>query len=118
VVNGGRIWIRRVFDQATAPENALVIEPEWALVDWNDPDHAYGKAVYRSLTPGIWSIRVSGNGALSLMPVERTDRPLLTFSPGIRDFDEWRVRMEQQRREIGMADLWTFVVSLLPPKGE
>jgi hypothetical protein len=52
VVVGGRLWIRRVFDDRTPPEQGVLIDPALAQIDWSDEQAAHGKAAYRALGPG------------------------------------------------------------------
>ncbi|MEM0914694.1 MAG: hypothetical protein AAGK09_08785 [Planctomycetota bacterium] len=67
VVLDGRVWVRRVFDDLTAPGDGLVIESRYGAIDWDaHADADYGKAIYRKLTQGRWAITVTGNGALGL----------------------------------------------------
>ena len=115
LVGNGRIWIRRVFDDSTPPENGLVIDPVWESVDWKKSDLNFGKAVYRSLEPGIWSIQVSGNGALSLEPAPASRTDLLTTAPPIRSFEEIQLSLDQEVQAIGMKDLWDYCCGLLSP---
>jgi hypothetical protein len=114
LVGDGRIWIRRVFDDATAPGDGLVIDPVWSTVDWGTGSPAYGKAVYRSLEPGIWSIQVSGSGALSLEPAPASRPGSLVAAPPVRRYEEIQVQLDQEIREIGFADIRAFCFSLLP----
>ena len=85
IVLDGRLWIRRVFDAATAPSDAVVIDPARVDVDWSADDANFGKAVYRSLSDGRWVAAVSGDGALTLRKAEHA--PELVSAPEVRDFD-------------------------------
>ena len=89
VVLDGRLWIRRVFDAATAPDDAIVIDPRHADVDWSADADArdHGKAVYRSLTDGRWVAAVSGDGALTLRRAADDAPSDLATAPEIHDFD-------------------------------
>lgn len=109
LVGNGRIWIRRVFDSSTPPDEATLIDPVWETVQWDTASLDYGKAIYRSLQPGIWSIQVSGNGALSLEKVDRSLAATLEAAPEIRSYEEIRMEIEQDVKEIGPADLWGFI---------
>lgn len=86
VVLDGRIWIRRIFDSVTPPESGLVIDPLVESVDWDQRPEGFGKAIYRSLTPGRWVVSVTGNGSLGLtraadsIPVDLTNRPAIRDS--------------------------------------
>ncbi|MEQ9461242.1 MAG: hypothetical protein RIG82_09855 [Phycisphaeraceae bacterium] len=90
VVLDGRLWIRRVFDEHTPPNQGVVINPDLAHIDWNNPDADHGKAAYRSLTPGRWRLSVSGDGALTLRPAP-TNASLesldLATAPEVHDYD-------------------------------
>jgi len=111
LVGDGRIWIRRVFDQATPPENALVIDPVWEAVDWKRGGLNYGKIIYRALEPGVWSIQVSGNGALTLEPVDTSRVELLQASPEIRTYEEIKLQLDQEVQSIRLKDLWNYCLS-------
>lgn len=87
VVLDGRLWIRRVFDQDTPPGKGLVIDPQRADVDWNDPKLTYGNAVYRSLTEGRWIVTVTGDGSLGLVKTEKEATPL-SPPPPVRDYPQ------------------------------
>jgi hypothetical protein len=113
LVSNGRIWIRRLFDQSTPPEDGLLIEPDWDVIDWKNPDIQYGKAIYRSLQPGTWSIQVSGNGALSLEPAPESHPELLAAAPKIRTYEEIRIELNQEVESISFQDLWNFCISPL-----
>ncbi len=111
LVGQGRIWIRRIFDQQTAPEDALVIDPIWEVVDWQDASLQYGKVIYRSLSPGIWSIQVSGNGSLSLEEVEASRPEALAADLQLRSFEEIRLSMDEEAKSITLQDMWRFCLS-------
>jgi hypothetical protein len=108
VVGNGRIWIRRVFDDSTPPENALVIDPVWETVDWQNDSLSYGKAIYRTLQPGIWAISVSGNGSLSLEKVQASQVARLQAGPEIRTYEEMKIALEAEVKQIGMDDWWAL----------
>jgi hypothetical protein len=112
LVGDGRIWIRRLFDNATPPGNGMVIDPVWETVDWRDAGLRYGKAVYRTLDPGLWSIQVSGSGALSLEPVPASRRDELVAMPEIRSFEEIRLSLDEDTSRISWTDMWNFCKNL------
>ena len=66
VVLDGRLWIRRLFDDTTAPEEGMIVDPRFIDVDWDTAGESHGKAAYRSLTPGRWVVDVTGDGSLGL----------------------------------------------------
>lgn len=103
VVIGGRLWIRRVFDDRTPPTEGIVIDPELVDVDWDEPGAVVGKAVYRSLGQGVWQVNVTGQGALGLVRVDESQRRPLIEAPEVLEFDtiEAAVREEQERVSFG-----------------
>ena len=68
-VIGGRVWIRRLFDDQTPPNRGTLIDSSLCDIDWERDDAAVGKAVYRRLTPGRWVVSVTGDGSLGLTRV-------------------------------------------------
>ncbi|WP_432797499.1 hypothetical protein [Poriferisphaera sp. WC338] len=86
VLADSRILIRRIYNQYTAPERGLLITPHLAHIDWDAlPETSHGKAIYRTLTPGRWTIAISGSGSLTLAPATTPPAPLLP-SPNITDY--------------------------------
>lgn len=112
IVGNGRIWIRRVFDSSTSPGEAMVIDPVWTEVDWQSPEFSYGKAIYRTLQPGIWSIEVNGSGALTLERVDSSRVAVLQASPEIRTYEEMQIALDTEIRSIGLKDVWNLFLSL------
>lgn len=83
----GRLWIRRIFDAKTPPEEGLLIDPELADVDWSaDPD-GYGKAAYRSLAEGLWVVTATGDGSLGLGRRRSGDVATLAPPPPVRTYE-------------------------------
>jgi hypothetical protein len=85
-IQGGRLWIRRVFDESTPPNEALLIDPQLAEVDWSRDPEAHGKAAYRSLGEGRWVVTVSGDGSLGLAQSASDQPAALAPAPPIRSF--------------------------------
>ena len=83
----GRLWIRRVFDDSTPPNAALLIDPRLAEVDWSRDPEAHGKAAYRSLGEGRWVVTVTGDGSLGLAQSESDEPAALAAPPPIRKFE-------------------------------
>lgn len=106
----GRVWIRRVFDSATRPEDATVIDPRLAEVDWEGPTASVGQAVYRTLGDGRWVVRVSGDGALGLEKVPDDAVISLAEAPPVRSYDEVQAEVEQTVRAVGWRDVLGAVV--------
>lgn len=112
VVSGGRIWIRRIFDSATPPSEAMVLDPVWQSVDWQDPRHRFGQAVYRSLQPGLWEIRVTGNGAMSLAPAQADAANVIAYAPQIESITDWQQSKATERGSIGPREVWQWLADL------
>lgn len=85
VVMDGRLYIRRVYDDATPPRHAAWTDPRLQDVDWDRTER--GLSVYRGrLQPGRWVVSTSGNGALNLKRSEGLP-PTLARPPPIESFD-------------------------------
>lgn len=102
----GRVWIRRVFDSATPPSGALVIDPEIAEINWDLRGAELGKAVYRSLSDGRWVVSVSGNGSLGLVRLD-DDAPDVELSPPppAASFEAIEDEAGEAAAEIGLGEL-------------
>ena len=87
VILGNRLWIRRVFDDATPPIEAVVINPLLKDVDWQTEHARHGKAVYRRLSEGRWVITVTGDGSLGLAQADEGEPVELAPPPAIREYE-------------------------------
>lgn len=110
VVRDGRLWIRRIHDDATAAKDALVIDPALAGIEWDGAGTDYGLAIYRPLADGRWVISVTANGALGLVKKERSDEPVrLEPTAPVKTFDELdrdaRNDARQRLAELDLSDL-------------
>jgi hypothetical protein len=105
VVLSGRLWIRRVFDASTAPEEGTLVDPALAGVPWAADPTAVGKAVYRRLDEGRWIVTVSGNGSLGLEPVPADADVALAPPPPVLDPATIGRELEAARAEISWGDL-------------
>lgn len=109
VVIDGRLWMRRVFDARTPPEQGVVIDPAIAGIDWDAAARTtVGKAVYRGITPGRWVVSVSGDGSLTL--VRSDDDVDLAHRPEVLDFDEFKEKLGQDIARLSAKDVWASVV--------
>jgi hypothetical protein len=120
LVLDGRLWIRRVFDAKTPPGQGLVIDPSIAQIAWNAdgtlrPEGealdtiaraAVGKAVYRSLTEGVWAVTVSGDGSLGLTKLPDGHEARLVAKPEIKDYQQIQAEATEGISRLTAADLW------------
>lgn len=109
VVVDHRLWIRRVFDARTPPEDGLIIDPRFINVEWNVEQARYGKAVYRSLTEGRWVVTVTGDGSLGLTRAEDRDAIDLQPAPPVKDYDQVVEQARGQADAITARDVWNWV---------
>ena len=107
---GGRVWIRRIFDEHTAPSDAMLIDPALANIDWDEDGSEVGKAIYRSLDEGRWIVTVAGNGGLGLRKAEPDEEIALGPAPAITDFDEVQAEAAKRSDEIDWRDLLARVL--------
>jgi hypothetical protein len=96
VVLNGRLWIRRLFDDTTAPEKGMIIDPALALINWNTEGASHGKAAYRSLSPGRWIVDVSGDGSLGLTKRDEGSPLTLALAPPVRRYDPIEVIVKDE----------------------
>jgi len=105
VVQAGRLFIRRVYDDRTPPQRALWVDPELKELDWSDPAVARGLSVYRGqLDPGRWLVTTTGNGALDLRRAPNEPMPLRA-PPEVRDYDAVERRIEEDYRQVTSLDV-------------
>lgn len=113
VVIDGRLWIRRLFDAHTRPSEALVFDPLLGEVDWDAPEVAYGKAVYRRLGEGRWVVTVTGDGSLGLAIRSDPTGPIeLTPCPSVQDYPQIQRQIDREIERIGVADVWGKLIGL------
>jgi hypothetical protein len=107
----GRLWIRRVFDGCTPPREGILIDPELADVDWDNPGPQVGKAVYRSLGEGRWVVSVTGDGSLGLARAEPGDRIELVPAPEIQDYEQLLDEARSRADRIAVGEVWRRLVT-------
>jgi hypothetical protein len=105
VVIDGRLWIRRIFDAKTTPENAIVIDPHFESVDWDSKTALHGKAIYRSLDDGRWVITVTGDGSLGLTRLDSDLAPTLAPPPPVKDYPQLENEIDHEIDRIGFTDV-------------
>lgn len=111
LVLDGRLWIRRVFDSQTPPDEGVVIDPHLQWVDWDAPGLAYGKAVYRRLEEGRWVVTMTGNGALGLAKRTDEDSTPLAVPPPIQDYPPIEQEITEGIGRVGIADILKKLVT-------
>lgn len=105
VVVDGRLWIRRVFDDKTPPEQAMVIDPKLARVDWDSAGAAHGKAAYRTLSEGRWLVTVTGDGAVALAKCDDCGELQLATAPPVKDYETLERDTTDAVQAIGVTDV-------------
>ena len=106
VVLNDRLWIRRVFDEATAPDRGVVIDPRLVKVDWSDEGASHGKAAYRKLEPGRWVVTVTGDGALGLARRDGTETIALSAPPPVRNYPQIHETVAEELLRLGAVDVF------------
>ncbi len=115
VVRDGRVWIRRIFDAKTPPAQAMVIDPEFAAINWDDGRTRLGKAVYRSLSEGRWVVTVTGDGSLGLAKADDPgDRAVLATAPEVREYDQIEEQVDARVRDLTPGDIWRTLFGTNP----
>jgi hypothetical protein len=104
VVVGGRLWIRRIFDEDTAPGEGMLVDPSLADVDWSGDEASHGKAAYRSLDEGRWVVDVTGDGSLGLTRREEGSSEDLSPAPPVRDYEPVDTAVRHALDVIGPAE--------------
>ncbi len=105
VVVGGRLWIRRLFDEDTAPGSGMVIDPRFVDVNWSDEDALHGKAAYRELDEGTWVVSVTGDGSLGLARRDEGAVLELAAAPPVRSYSPVDEEVEAVLREIEAVEV-------------
>jgi hypothetical protein len=109
VVQGGRLLIRRLFDERTSPSLGMVVDPALVDIDWDDPRLSVGKAVYRRLSEGRWVVTVTGDGSLGLARQDDPRPGTLPAPPDIRDYDEIEKTLAAEIERIDASDVWGWI---------
>lgn len=102
----GRLLIRRVFDEETAPKYATTVDPALLQVDWNAPGAMYGKAIYRRLEDGRWIVSVTGDGSLGLERLEGDATIDLVNQPEVKAYDPVNIQADADAEAISPGDVW------------
>jgi hypothetical protein len=109
IVQDGKLFLRRVFDEDTKPREALFINPDLQTVDWKKGvEGPRGSAAYAQLNQnGRWVVNVTGNGALELKKADdNAPRQPLVNLPPVREYPVIEKEMNTKVDEIGPKDVW------------
>lgn len=117
VVLNGRLWIRRLFDDATAPEQGMVVDPRFIDVDWDSQGESHGKAAYRSLGPGRWVVDVTGDGSLGLTRREEDEASDLAPPPEVRRYQPVEGIVDAQLSSIRPGEAFDALMRQLERRG-
>ncbi len=112
VLIDSRLWIRRLFDERTAPTGAVIIDPLVERIDWDSPRVAHGKAVYRRLDEGRWVVTVTGDGSLGLAKAKSTDAVDLIATPSVQDYPQIQRELSQRIDQITAIDIFKRVFAI------
>lgn len=107
-----RLLIRRVYDENTAPNAGVVLDPELLQVEWDAPGASHGHVIYSNrMSDGRWIVTVTRNGALSLEKVDDDAQINLVAQPQMMEFEpaEHREQIESDLTEIGVRDVWRYL---------
>lgn len=110
VVLNDRLWIRRVFDEATAPDAGVVVDPTLVEVDWRAEGASHGKATYRQLDPGRWVVTVTGDGSLGLARREDGEPVTLSPPPPVREYPQIEDRVRSDIAELGPRAIFETLI--------
>ncbi|MBC2595331.1 hypothetical protein H5P28_13770 [Ruficoccus amylovorans] len=108
-VAGNRVGIRRVFDSSMPPDQALVLDEPWDIMANDAPPTTFGRAVYRRLGEGRWSVTMTGNGSLGLDQVPAGQRSNLAPPPPQITPEAPVMASEQAIEEITVTDMFGWL---------
>lgn len=117
VVLDGRLWIRRLFDDATAPGDGMIVDPRFVDVDWDSEGENHGKAAYRSLTPGRWVVDVTGDGSLGLTLRDADQTDELSPPPPIRRYETVDAMVDAKLGAIRLGEALSALMRQLDSRG-
>jgi len=112
IVQDGKLFLRRVFDDNTAPINALFIDPVVQTVDWKRAGPSgkvpQGIAANGEINAkGRWVVSASGQGALELKKADdAAPRQPIARDLQVRDYKEIEKQITTKVDEIGPTDVW------------
>lgn len=99
-----RLRLRRVYDDKTAPASGVLIESKLARVDWSKHEGDRGLVLYRTVEEGIYALKVSGTGSLTLEPVQQSVADQLVREPELRRHEPVE-KIENADAEAGLGEI-------------
>lgn len=99
-----RLQIRRVYDDLTPPAQGALIQSKLARIDWGKHTEDRGLVLYRPVPDGRYTVQVSGNGALTLEPLDAAAIGRLEHAPLLRRFEPAEPMQNADRRP-GILDI-------------
>jgi hypothetical protein len=117
IVVDGRLWIRRVFNEQTAPSKGTTITPDVAAVDWDNANVKHGKAVYSRLSEGRWRITVTGDGSLGLAKAEGpVNEKQLKTAPKLGEYEPVEQEVDQRLDRVSWSDIARYLLGANQPQ--
>ncbi len=100
----GRLWIRRIYDETTAPKEGMYIDSDLIDIDWDAQGASHGKAIYKRMKPGRYVVTLTASGSLELVACNDCDKIELAAAPEIREFEPLD-EAEQRVEGIGVGEV-------------
>ncbi len=108
IVYDQKLMIRSVFDSATTPDDAFIIDSNLIELDWSDHKLQRELIIAQGgLTDGRWQVKVNGTGSLYLdrSPDDAGEDDIMA-QPPIHDYEKIQKEIEQEMGEITIGDVW------------
>lgn len=107
VIIDGRAFFRRVFDENTAPKEAMLIDPKLQEVEWDKGHASSGKATYAKLTEqGRWVVTLTGNGSLDIRKKgDNEPQTVLVPSVDVNDYSQVEKDVKDTVNKISFGDV-------------
>lgn len=88
IVTDGQTFFRRIYDEHTAPKDAMVIDVQKQAFSFGSDEEWKGQVAYAKLNePGRWTVTLTQGGALAIAKKpEGTPTTILRQPPPVKDF--------------------------------
>ncbi|MEX2213962.1 MAG: hypothetical protein WD768_07530 [Phycisphaeraceae bacterium] len=109
----GRLLLRRVYDQLTAPIKGVSINTEYQTIEnWKEKEVIGGIAASGQLNEvGRWVVKVSGQGAMLLTKADdKEPRVPLLVAPTVKDYSQVTQEVDASIGNIGPGDVFKALV--------